>query len=298
MSAAIQMRFHQLTQKNSAMNISIRFIAFSALMLISATTHAETTLCTPVVPPATINKPGSYCLTQDYVVEVGDTRAAIQINTNNVVLDLNGHRIVNASPSLGTSTTGIRSGEEEETVGRHTVTIRNGVIRGFTVGVMLSGSASKNSRVEDMLVDRSSYAGISVFGTQMIVRRNRVMNTGSTGKRTFPDASGISAVGDAITIDDNEVDGVVSDNRAVAITAYGLNNVLSNNRVSRLAESGAVGCAFDTIGHAALRGNSVIAKSASADGFCTSQTALLVDNVAIVGGEAYRYGAFVNGRNF
>jgi hypothetical protein len=38
--------------------------------------------------------------------------------------------------------------------------------------------------------------------------------------------------------------------------------------------------------------------SASADGFCTSQTALLVDNVAIVGGEAYRYGAFVNGRNF
>src|SRR5262245_13223909 len=63
---------------------------FGLTLGLGVSAQAETTLCTPITSlPATITVQGIYCLTSDFSVNMA-TGSAVTIDTNNVVIDLNG----------------------------------------------------------------------------------------------------------------------------------------------------------------------------------------------------------------
>src|SRR5262245_30153800 len=85
--------------------------------------RAETALCTAIGSmPVTITTQGIYCLTTDFNLNLA-TGAAITVNTNNVVIDLNGHKIGNLAAGSGTLAKGVYA------VQRQNITIKNGTIR-------------------------------------------------------------------------------------------------------------------------------------------------------------------------
>src|SRR5262245_22430980 len=78
-----------------------------ALTLGVGRLHAETTQCTVISSlPTTITVQGIYYLTSDFNLSLTSDHA-ITINTNNVVIDLNGHKIGNLGTGTGTLATGI-----------------------------------------------------------------------------------------------------------------------------------------------------------------------------------------------
>src|SRR5262245_36639293 len=94
---------------------------------------AETTACTPITTlPFTITVQGIYCLTTD--LAIGGGGGGITIATNNVVLDLNGHKIGGLASGPATFATGIFASAKQN------ITIRNGTVRGFAFGILLGDS--------------------------------------------------------------------------------------------------------------------------------------------------------------
>ncbi len=158
--------------------------------------------------PYVISAPGIYYIDQKMTTNLS-TGAAIVINANNVVLDLNANAIGNLAAGLGTRAVGILADS------RQNVTVRNGIVRGFYVGVALGefttpGSSSGNA-VEGVTSDQSRSIGILVEGTGSVVRHSRVVSTtGSTAIDPWSGMAGNSAIGIAVTgagaqVSDNEV---------------------------------------------------------------------------------------------
>src|SRR5262245_11038597 len=78
-----------------------------ALTLGVGRLHAETTQCTVISSlSTTITVQGIYCLTSDFYLFLVSGHA-ITINTNNVVIDLNGHKIGNLGVGIGILVVGI-----------------------------------------------------------------------------------------------------------------------------------------------------------------------------------------------
>ena len=93
-----------------------------AVVLGAAAARAETTQCTPVTGlPAVITVQGIYCLTGDLSTAITSGNA-IEIATNNVILDLNGYKIGGLAAGPGTMANGIMA------FGRQNVTIKNGTM--------------------------------------------------------------------------------------------------------------------------------------------------------------------------
>src|SRR6266446_3169384 len=87
--------------------------------------QAETINCTPITSvPTTITVQGIYCFTQHLNTAI-TTGNAIDIQTNNVVLDLNGWKLGGLAAGPDTGATGIRAND------RQNITIKNGTVRGF-----------------------------------------------------------------------------------------------------------------------------------------------------------------------
>src|SRR5262245_31925308 len=133
---------------------------------------AETTACTAITSaPVTITVQGSYCLTSNISTSLS-SGTAISINANNVTLDLNGFKLGGLGAGSGTQAFGIRAYE------RQNITIRNGIVRGFYVGILLqaaSGSSISQGHVlEDLVLDQNTGVGIDVSGRGSAVRRNQV----------------------------------------------------------------------------------------------------------------------------
>jgi hypothetical protein len=124
--------------------------------------------------------------------------AAITIAAHNVTLDLNGWRLGGFGAGTTTQATGISSSG-------HRVTVKNGVIVGFQVGVALSGDGA---RVEDLLLDRNRLAGIYVQGDDTLIRRNRILNTGGWTRLADTSAYAILTEGAGTVIDGNTISGL------------------------------------------------------------------------------------------
>ena len=98
-------------------------------------------------------------------------------------------------------------------VNRKNITIRNGSIRGFLQGVFLDeniGAASSGHLLEDLLLDGNRQVGATVEGSGIVIRNNRVVNTGPTDLSTV----------------------------AFGIFVTATNTVIANNVVSDTSESG------------------------------------------------------------
>jgi hypothetical protein len=125
----------------------------------------------------------------------------LTIGADDVTLDLKGHVISGNGDDLGPVAVGIQA------TGRTGLSIRNGTVTGFSIGISLEASASE---VRDLIVDGGS--AIIVNGDNNVVRRN--------------EANGSF---DAISVTGNSV--VVERNTASA--EFGMNVTGTNPRVSR-----------------------------------------------------------------
>ena len=80
-----------------------------AVLLFSSMAQAETTECTVITSlPYTISTQGIYCLKGNLATSMTSGNA-IEINTNNVVIDLNGYKLGGLGAGPGTTARGIHA---------------------------------------------------------------------------------------------------------------------------------------------------------------------------------------------
>jgi hypothetical protein len=163
---------------------------------------AETKNCTAIgAVPAVITAQGIYCFTQDLTTSISSGNA-IEIQTNNVVLDLNEFKLGGLAAGLGTQASGIRADN------RQNITIKNGSVRGFMRGIEINDSgASQGHVVERVRADQNTYVGIVVQGAGSLIRNNQVVATGGSTvvATTSGNAFGIVALGNGPRVLDNDV---------------------------------------------------------------------------------------------
>jgi len=152
-------------------------VALVAGVLSSAADGVETSNCTPIsVLPFSIDTQGSYCLTK-HLSTNATTGCAILINKSNVVIDLNGFKLDGTAAGPTTDARGICA------VARSNITVHNGTIRGFLIGVALvdiPNSLSSGNLVENIRADHNRLYGIEVDGSNHLIRGNHVFATGGT----------------------------------------------------------------------------------------------------------------------
>ena len=156
--------------------LAASLLVLLALVLGAAPARAETVNCTAItVLPAVITVQGIYCLTGHLNTAITSGNA-IDIQTNNVTLDLNGFKLGGLAAGLGTAAIGIFA------FNRQNITIKNGTIRGFFRGIFLDDTTgtSQGHIVEDIRADQITLSGIRVEGSGTIVRNNQVVATGGT----------------------------------------------------------------------------------------------------------------------
>jgi hypothetical protein len=177
--------------------LALGIAALLALPLVAAApASAGTDRYTSITSlPYTINTPGGYRLTTNLALSSGT--AAITINCDNVVLDLDGFTIVNTTQQGAHGITA---------VGRSNVTIRNGTLRGFWLAMTLQSYPTAPMPtgivVEDMKVLESKLGGIALANVSgAIVRRCNIANTISQDDQ----AIGIRVSGATARVIDNNV---------------------------------------------------------------------------------------------
>ena len=152
--------------------------------------------------PTTISQPGTWCLRGDLAVS-GNYSQALNIDSDDVVLDCNGFRI--SRPAGAYSYFGVFA------AGRQRVTVRNCRITGFNYGIVLT--EGRNPVIEDNVVTASSEAGILVDGGDALVRGNHVSGVGTLA--TAMDYIGIQLYGGGSVLD-NVVEDMSGDNAGPA----------------------------------------------------------------------------------
>ncbi|HEY0660991.1 MAG TPA: right-handed parallel beta-helix repeat-containing protein [Lysobacter sp.] len=144
--------------------------------------------------PATISKPGTWCLRKNLSTSIASGNA-LSITQSHVNLDCNGFQIDGLAAGPSADTRGIYVHHATYTV------VRNCSVRGFRYGIELVGG--QTNLIEDNLFQQNFQIGIKSYFAGSLVRRNRVIDTGGR-----PDASysaGIFTQGDVV---DNTVDGI------------------------------------------------------------------------------------------
>lgn len=216
------------SSKRSAMRSPLRVFLLWLAAMIAGAAQAETTVCKEIVPPVAITQPGVYCLFKDYALNIPG--AAIDVQANNVVIDLNGHRLGNGSAGPATVSVGVNSRNMLNT------SVRNGTILGFGYGIVLSGETGSGHLVEDMLIDRNTLRGVYVSGKRSVIRRNRITNTG-LGATHAPELPrvGVEVTGSDVVLLNNDINRVVSAGAAFGIYATDGGSILArDNTISGL----------------------------------------------------------------
>jgi hypothetical protein len=204
-------------------------MAAGALMS-GAAASGETVDCRRIVSvPATISRPGIYCLTRN-VSTATATGSAIAIESDDVVLDLNGFSLDGvAGPA--TEAYGILA------FNRRNVAVHNGTVRGFFIGVVLAeGPDAEGNVVEGIHAEANTAGGIAAGGHGVEVRKCRVVQTGgSTSPLAGESATGIALTGTGGRVTDNNVVDVLA-KRAWGIHATRSDTaVIEGNHVSNSA---------------------------------------------------------------
>jgi len=220
------------------MSKSIKYLNLIILLLAASTALAETTLCTPISTlPYSVTKEGVYCLTKHLSTNM-TMGNAITILTHNVTIDLNGRKLGGQAAGKGTKANGIYAWK------RKNITIRNGTIRGFYVGILLADenpfTRSQGHLIEDIRADYNTKAGIMVYGKNNITRGNQVLDTG--GSTVTISAYGIVVSGSGGRLLHNDISGITAsggDANAYAlalIKAHGA--VVEGNRIDVITGNG------------------------------------------------------------
>jgi hypothetical protein len=280
------------------MRKTLAFAVATTLLFAAGAARAEITQCTAIVPPVTISSPGIYCLRADYALSLA-SGTAIAVSANNVVIDFNGHRIGNVAAGASNLAAGV--GVQ---MSLQNLTVRNGTLRGFHTAVSVGGP-SQGVLVEDMLLDQSLYAGVYMTVTGSIVRRNRVIATGSWGTDAI---AGLIVQGDGNRILDNDISDTTAPtwDFVAGITLSGNHFVVAGNRITGVAALAGATTEFGirAIGKGMISDNIILdddlpAGSASYGIAALSSGIKMVGNKVMVplGGTAYSGGTQVSGTN-
>jgi len=116
----------------------LTLVAFGPLALTAAAQPAPAVRM--IRNPTVITRPGAYLLARDVITH--DDSPAIVIDSNEVSLDLGGHRLVGPPGRIGVGVA---------VMGATDVRIHNGSIARYKVGVLLNGA--KNVIVENLQID-------------------------------------------------------------------------------------------------------------------------------------------------
>lgn len=195
------------------MNTYIRFVQAALLVMLCSGARAEVRNCSEITPPVLISQPGVYCLKKDHVVtSTGGLSGAIVINSGNVILDMNGFRVVKGPQG---SNTGVL------VWGGNNIIIRNGALRGFWYAVGMTEAGWRARVVEDMFIDTAGPQGIekgvySVSVDDVVIRRNRF-----SGK----DGDAVLSRGNRVSVLNNEIYGQ-------SIDLSGDGSMVMGNRIS------------------------------------------------------------------
>jgi len=185
--------------------------------------------------PTTISSAGVYCLNGN-LNTTQTSGIAIEIIANDVVIDLNGWRLdIQSVPTEITQ--GISADQQSN------ITIRNGTVQGFGIGINLSGlspyTTSSDHIVEDIRVIDCILAGIHVQGSNSMIRRNHISDCNPPDITPF----GIWFYGSDGRILDNDINNVGSpffggaEGIRVDDSDY---VVIEGNRISHLGPGGLV----------------------------------------------------------
>src|SRR4051794_37566268 len=170
--------FHRHLHRRIVMGLALPNRAIvSSVLLFGSILSAQAQLAVPpckaiTALPAIINASGIWCLQKD-LTSTATTGNAIDVQAGAVTLDLNGFTIT-GSLSNSTQAIGIHS------LNRRNVTMRNGTIRGFRIGISLEGASAMNNVIQDMHIDQQRLTGIDVQQTvRTAIRNNQVTNIGA-----------------------------------------------------------------------------------------------------------------------
>jgi hypothetical protein len=159
------------------MKSAITACALLFIWLVSTPARAEVLNCIEIASlPAVITVQGVHCLKHDLSTTLA-AGSAITVNTNNVIIDLNGFKLGGLAAPASMITSGVFA------VNRQNITIRNGTIRGFYAAIYLDDStinskASSGHVIEDLKLDANRRIGIYVKGSYNAIRNNSIVNTG------------------------------------------------------------------------------------------------------------------------
>jgi len=207
------------------------------LLAVCGSASSETVNCIPITSlPATITIPGTYCLTRNLNTNMTSGNA-IDIQTDNVIIDLNGYKLGGLAAGDATHANGIH------TLNHKNITLRNGTIRGFLRGVYLRDGSSGHDTygghlLEDLRFDGNTWIALQTEGRGNLIRRNQVVDTGGSTVAVF--AWGIIASGPGARILDNDVDATFSG----TFDAHGIYvdfanaTIIQGNRVTETTSAG------------------------------------------------------------
>lgn len=131
--------------------------------------------------PFTIESAGCYQLTGDLVMH-DPAGTGVLIRSNNVRLDLGGHRIKGPSISHG-------SGVGVAAQGVRDVVVENGTIGGFLYGLRVEGRKGRVTErftVRKIVLTNNTFRGAAIAGTETLVEN--VVAEGTGGTLFFPDS--------------------------------------------------------------------------------------------------------------
>lgn len=209
-----------------------------------------------------ISQPGSYYLTGDIII-TNDLSIAISVDASNVVVDLEGYSLV-CTVNLPQDATGIGANFSSPP---SNLTIRNGRIMGFNIGVV---STMNNTTIENVAFSDIRMWGINVSGTGTNrfvtnIRDNTIVNI-DLNQSGLPNnrAAGILLENASGVIEHNSITGVFGLTGSSSLYGEGMelyspsNGFVEvvNNRIANVA----VGCNFAS-GPIAYRDNIVMAST-------------------------------------
>jgi len=249
------------------------------LLLVTIPASAQTTRCIAISsPPIVISKPGVYCLNVSINYKL-DIDSAIIVAANNVIIDLNGHTINGLAAGPMTNARGISA------TNRQNITIKNGSIRGFNTGIFLHDTSafktvSQRHIIEDIHVSNSRHEGMHITGSDIILRRNRVVDTGGSDYNT----AGIIARGRGLRLQNNDVIRTHAPglNTATAILVDLSNGaIIENNRIDTVnsPEGSRYGLRVNSSKNTLATGNRF--SSVDVGIFFTSSTGKYMNNLTI-----------------
>jgi hypothetical protein len=197
-------------------------VSAAAVLLLTAVGHTQTVINSI---PYTISAPGNYVLGAS-LTQPGTTGTAITVNAHNVTIDLNGHYLYNPNFAAN-SAFAIYSNNKGN------ITVKNGQIIGFYVGVYLdnpsSGPYNSGHLVESVRLTNCTFAIFQTNGTGSVFQANQISTTvagndgigfsGGSGNRVNGNvASGYSSAFGISSSGGNYIEGNTLSNCSVGVS--------------------------------------------------------------------------------